>query len=162
MNIRRSHPLRTLCAALATALASTVSMAATVPLRATIQFNEQAVPMGAPCYLTGTISGSSTASTLGPIQLASQDCINPLSTTAFLFVSDHVVLTLDSGEQIFAAYGGTLSGTTGAIQGSYFIFGGTGRFRNASGLGRISGVENVNFTTGMGVGKIDLNGTVSY
>ena len=71
-------------------------------------------------------------------------------------------LTLDSGEQIFAAYGGTLSGTTGAIQGSYFIFGGTGRFRNASGLGRISGVENVNFTTGMGVGKIDLNGTVSY
>ena len=162
MHIRRSRPLCTLAAALAPALVSTVSMAATVPLRATLQFNEQAVPMGPPCYLTGMISGSSIASTLGPIQFASKDCINPLSATTFLFVSDQVVLTLDSGEQIFAAYGGTLSGTTGAIQGSYFIFGGTGRFQHASGIGRISGFENVNFTTGMGAGKIDLNGTVSY
>jgi hypothetical protein len=162
MNIRRSHHFRTLAAALATALVSTVSMAATVPLRATVQFNEQAVPLGPPCYLTGMISGNSTASTLGAIQLTSKDCINPLSATTFLFVSDHVVLTLEDGEQIFAAYGGTLSAGTGAIQGSYFIFGGTGRFQHAGGIGRISGFENVNFTTGMGAGTIDLRGTLTY
>jgi hypothetical protein len=162
MKIRRSHHLRTLAVALATALLPTVSMAATVALRATIEFNEQTVPMGPPCFLTGTISGNSTASSVGPIRLASSDCINPLSATTFLFVSDQVVLTMNSGEQIFAAYGGTLSATTGAIRGAYFIYGGTGRFQNASGVGKISGFENVNTTTGMGAGKIDLNGTLSY
>jgi hypothetical protein len=162
MNIRRSHHLRTLAVVLATALLSTASIAATVTLRATIDFTEQAVPLGPPCFLTGTIVGNTTASSVGPFQLASTDCINPLSATTFLFVSDQVVLTMNSGEQIFASYGGTLSATTGAIRGAYFIYGGTGRFHNASGVGRISGFENVNTTTGMGKGKIDLNGTLSY
>jgi hypothetical protein len=156
----RSHHLRTLAVALTGALLSSASLAATIPLRATIAFQEVVAPIGPPCYLTGNISGAGTAFRLGTLHLASSDCINPLSSTSFLFVSDQVVLSLDSGEQIFAAYGGTLSATTGAIQGTYFIFGGTGRFQNATGVGRISGFENL--STNPPAGTIDLNGTLSY
>ena len=92
----------------------------------------------------------------------STDCINPLSTTSFLFVSDAVSLTVEGGDQLWAAYGGTLSATNGAVTGTYVIIGGTGRFQHATGLGTIEGHEAIDFRTGSGVGQIQLKGTLFY
>jgi hypothetical protein len=137
--------------------------ASSVPLRATITIAEQVVPSSkAGCLLTGSITGVGTTTKLGAIQLSSTDCINPLSTTAFLFVSDAVTLTVDGGDQLWAAYGGTLSATSGEIKGTYVIIGGTGRFEHATGVGTIEGVELIDVQTGSGNGQIQLKGTVFY
>jgi hypothetical protein len=153
------------CLALVTALFSTVSVAAssTVPLQATIAFTEQVAPStDAKCLLTGTISGDGSAPRFGTVQLASVDCINALSATSFLFMSDEVVLTVANGDQIWVAYVGTLSAASGAIRGTFFIFGGTGRFENATGAGTIGGSEVLDFSTGAGKGRIQLKGAVTY
>jgi hypothetical protein len=151
------------CVGALIALVSTATIATTtVPLRATIGFTEQ---VGAPsfgCALTGTIDGFGTAGKLGALHLTSTDCINPLSATQFVFVSDEVVLDFGNGDQIFAAYGGTLSANTGAIHGSYFIYGGSGRFENARGIGTIEGFEGLDFETGKGSGQVQLKGTLTY
>ena len=166
MTVQRSQHVWLYCVALVTALFSTAAIAAPVaaPFRATIAFTEQVGPTAtnADCALTGTISGVGTAPKLGTVHLTSVDCINPLSPTSFLFLSDEVVLTLDGGDQIWAAYGGTLSATDGVIKGTYFIFGGTGRFANAAGVGKIDGFEAIDFGTGAGRGQIQLNGTLAY
>ena len=136
-----------------------------VPFQATIAIMEQVGPptiTDAHCTLIGTISGTGSASALGPLNVASRDCINPVSSTTFVFVSDNVVLTTADGNQIWAAYGGTLSAGTGNIQGTYFIVGGTGRFKHAKGIGILSGFEAVDFATGTGEGQIQLKGTLSY
>lgn len=137
--------------------------ASVVPLRATIVISEQVTASTqAGCLLTGAITGNGSTTNLGAIQLASTDCINPLSTTTFLFVSDAVVLTVDGGDQLWAAYGGTLSANNGAIKGTYVIIGGTGRFAHATGLGTIDGAEQIDFATGQGVGQIQLKGTLLF
>jgi hypothetical protein len=137
--------------------------ASVVPLRATIAITEQVAPSTqAGCLLQGAITGNGSTTKLGAVQLASTDCINPLSATTFLFVSDAVVLTVDGGDQLWAAYGGTLSANNGAIKGTYVIIGGTGRFTHATGLGTIDGVEQIDFATGQGIGQIQLKGTLVY
>lgn len=151
------------CIACIASLFPVAAAAAYLPLNATINFNEQVRPSTDPrCVLIGSIGGSGTATRLGSLQSTSSDCINPVSTTSFIFVSDDVVLQLDTGEQIFAAYGGTLSATTGEIRGTYFIFGGTGRFTHATGVGTIQGGERIDFQTGQGTGQIQLKGTLFY
>jgi hypothetical protein len=164
--VQRSQHAWFYCVALATALFSTLSVAApgAAPFRATIAFTEQVVPTttNANCALTGTISGVGTEPKIGTVHLTSVDCINPLSPTSFLFLSDEVVLAADGGDQIWAAYGGTLSATDGVIKGTYFIFGGTGRFANAAGVGKIDGFEAIDFLTGAGRGQIQLKGTLGY
>ena len=151
------------CIACIASLFPVAAAAAYLPLSALITFNEQVRPSTEPrCLLIGSIGGSGTATRLGSLSATSNDCINPVSTTSFIFVSDDVVLQLDSGEQIFAAYGGTLSATTGEIRGTYFIFGGTGRFSHATGVGTIQGGERIDFQTGQGTGQIELKGTLFY
>ena len=153
------------CVALVAALFSTISIAAstTASFRATIAFTEQVAPSpDTNCYLSGDLSGIGMATKLGSVHLTSTDCINPLSPTSFLFLSDELVLTVDNGDQIWAAYGGTLSATNGVIKGTYFIFGGTGRFDNATGVGTIDGFEAIDFPTGAGRGQIQLKGTLSH
>lgn len=137
--------------------------ASSVPLRATIAIIEQVTPSSqAGCLLTGAITGSGTTTKLGAVQLASTDCINAVSATTFLFVSDAVVLTVDGGDQLWAAYGGTLSASSGAIKGTYVVIGGTGQFEHATGLGTIDGAEQIVFATGQGSGQIQLKGTIFY
>jgi hypothetical protein len=164
----RRRPANTwlFCVALATGLFSPWVLAgpSVVPLRATIVFTEQVAPSTDPaehCVLIGTISGSGVTTKLGPVQLASRDCINPVTPTSFLFLSDDVVLTV-GGDEIWAAYGGTLSAADGAIKGTYFIFGGTGRFAHATGVGTLDGFEALDFATDAGRGQIQLKGTVAY
>ena len=160
MNRRSLNRIRVFCVAALMALVSTATIAATtVPIRATIVFDEHVG--GAPipgCALTGTIAGGGTAGKLGALRMTSTDCINPLSATKFLFVSDEVVLEFANGDQIWAAYGGTLSATDGAIRGSYFIFGGTGAFTDARGIGTIEGVESMATSEG----QVQLKGTLTY
>lgn len=164
MTTVRSQPAWLCCLALVTALFSTsVAASSTVPLQATVAFTEQVAPSTDPkCLLTGTISGEGSAPRFGTVQLASVDCINALSATSFLFLSDEVVLTVANGDQIWAAYVGTLSASSGAIRGTFFIFGGTGRFENATGAGTIGGSEVIDFSTGTGKGRIQLKGAVTY
>ena len=164
MSRRRLHASLS-CIALSIPLFFWVSSASasSVPLRATIAITEQVVPSSqVGCLLTGTITGIGTTTNLGAIHLTSTDCINPLSTTAFLFVSDAVTLTVDGGDQLWAAYGGTLFANNGVIKGTYVIIGGTGRFEHATGLGTINGVEQIDLQTGSGNGQIQLKGTVFY
>jgi len=151
------------CIALVAALFSSASLAAkTIPFNATIQFEEQIGAATGTCFLTGAISGNGTATEIGPVSLASVDCINPISATSFLFVSDKVVLGVANGDQIWAAYAGSLSLTDGSIRGTYFVFGGTGRFKHARGFGTIQGSEAIDFRSGSGTGTITLTGTLVY
>jgi hypothetical protein len=110
----------------------------------------------------GTISGRGTADRLGAVDLASRDCIVPLAPTLYLFTSRQVVLTLAHGDEIWAAYGGTLSAESGAITGTYLIYGGTGRFANATGAGTLRGFETLDLATGAGTGRIELRGTLAH
>lgn len=164
MNRRFSKVVSTGCMALAPFLFPATSLAASptvVPLQATIAIAEQVLPAteaDAHCTLIGAISGTGSAGSLGPLTVTSRDCINPANATSFVFASDEVVLTTAGGDQIWAAYGGTLSASTGQIQGAYVIFGGTGRFKRAKGIGTIDGFENIS----VGSGQIQLKGTLAY
>ena len=152
------------CFALIAAVFAPLSSAAPASFQATIFFSEVVVPTGstAPCVLVGTISGTGVASKVGAVHLASTDCINPLppTGTSFAFSSSQVVLTTSRGDQIWATYTGVLS-AEGIITGAYVVYGGTGHFANATGLGSIQGSETIDFATGMGSGQIRLQGTLS-
>ena len=84
--------------------------------------------------LLGLIAGTGTLTGIGPVQLSSTDCINPLTANSFTFTSDDVVLTTANGDQIWATYSGVL-GADGTLSGTYMFVGGTGRFATASGSG---------------------------
>ena len=143
---------------LVAAVYSAASLAASIiPFTANFAFTETLGPPTSTCILTGDISGTGTATKLGAVSLASEDCINPISTTTFVFTSDKVVLGANGG-QIWAAYAGTLSATDGSIHGTYFVFGGTGRFKDARGIGIIEGYEDLS----AGSGAITLKGTLTY
>jgi len=139
--------------------------AAPLSFQATINFSEQVVPNdpGIPCFATGTINGTGTTNRIGPITVASTDCINPLPPlfNSFGFASHNVALTASNGDQLFATYAGILS-AEGRINGSYIIYGGTGRFAHATGAGVLSGFEAIDFTTGTGTGQITLRGVLAH
>jgi hypothetical protein len=146
----------------ATLFASGVAKAkSAVPFKATIAITESIQPIGSgPCFLLGDISGTGLATHLGKLTLASRDCINPISETAFSFFSDQLILTVANGDQVFATYSGTLTaeGTIGVITGGYQITGGTGRFAQATGAGTVQGVEDLS----TGKGEVQLIGSISY
>jgi hypothetical protein len=132
-----------------------------VPFKATVSIAESIQVVGsAPCLLVGNISGTGTATHVGNISVASTDCINPISETAFSFFSlNKLVITAANGDQIFATYSGTLSvqGQFGVISGGYLIVGGTGRYTRATGAGTLNGQEDLV----AGRGQIQLFGTIS-
>ena len=104
------------------------------------------------------------ATKLGAVTLASTDCINPLTPTftSFVFSSTGgVVLTTMNGDMVLATYSGILS-SDGAITGTYVIHGGTGRAANAAGSGTLQGFEAIDLASGAGIGRIRLEGTLSF
>lgn len=139
--------------------------AAPLSFQATINIAEQVIPTetGTPCFAAGYINGTGTATKIGPITVTSTDCINPLppSFTSFGFASHNVVLTTSSGDQLYATYAGILS-AEGRINGSYVIYGGTGRYAHAVGAGVLSGFEAIDQQTGAGNGQITLKGVLAY
>ena len=157
--------LQPLLLAVVAVLLSPAVVAAPLSFQATIDFSEQVVPTGTqtPCFLMGTINGTGTTNRIGPISVASTDCINPLPPffTSFGFASHNVVLTTANGDQLYATYAGILS-AEGRITGSYVIFGGTGRFARAAGAGILSGFEAIDLKTGAGNGQITLKGVLAY
>ena len=143
----------------ATLFASGVAEAqSAVPFKATVAITELIQP-GDQCFLEGDISGTGLATHLGKVTLVSRDCIIPKSPTEFAFYSNQLVLTVANGDQIRAAYSGSLTfeGTVGVISGGYQNVGGTGRFSHASGAGAVQGVKEIT-----GHGSVQLTGTISY
>jgi hypothetical protein len=138
---------------------------APLPFRAAIAISESIQVTGtSPCFLIGEISGTGVAAHLGSLTITSTDCITPMSETTFSFLSQNVVLTTASGEQIFVDYSGTfnINGSVGTIVGGYRITGGTGRFADAEGAGAVRGTENLSADLSAGEGRITLVGTISY
>ena len=146
----------------ATLFASGVAEAqSAVPFKATVAITELIQP-GDQCFLEGDISGTGLATHLGKVTLVSSDCINPANETGtkFSFFSNELVITVvANGDQIRAAYSGSLTfeGTVGVISGGYQNVGGTGRFSHASGAGAVQGVKEIT-----GHGSVQLTGTISY
>jgi hypothetical protein len=94
--------------------------------------------------------------------VTSTDCITPIDASTYSFGSTELVFTAVDGDRIFARYSGTLSieGGVAAINGGFQIFGGTGRFAQATGAGALQGVENI--ATVPATGQVQLIGTISY
>jgi len=131
-----------------------------VPFSATINITEELSPDGTLCPLVGTISGTGIATQLGRVAVRSMDCVQPRGAT-FTFSSLQVVLTAANGDQIFVNYLGTLNTLTGAIQGTYTIADGTGRFDHATGGGTMVGSEDISGFP-RAAGQLELKGTISY
>jgi len=133
----------------------------TVPFKGTFAIAESIQFIGTPqCMLAGQISGTGLVTLVGKVTLDSIDCINPISETEFSFSSDQLVLTVANGDQIFATYSGILrkEGPVGIISGGYQIVGGTGLYSLARGAGTVQGVEDIS----TGIGRVQLNGTITY
>ena len=159
---------RNACVALVLACCAPLALAVTVPLHGSISISEQVIPVGATeCDLIGLVSGTGVLAPLGPVTLASTDCINVEADGLYTFGSTAIVLTTATGERLLATYSGTLSPTaipgTYTISGGFAILGGTGRFAKVSGGGgTIQGHEAIDPFAGMGTGQVQLRGTLSF
>ena len=126
-----------------------------VPFKASVstqEFINPFVPDFTRCPVAGLVgktSGQGTASHMGAVTLAATDC--PL-TTDFVnfFVSDgRLTLTAANGDKLQAIYSGTLLPVPGAnppvhaINGTFLVTGGTGRFAGARGGGSLQGSEDI-------------------
>lgn len=160
--------IRTACAtALAVAALSAVAGPTNVPFSARLTTQEQIGPNPAQCqsvpYLAGLTSGSGQATHLGQVTGTAQDCIAPPAAGyTYTFSNGKLTLIAANGDELRATYAGTLNPTSVppifAVTGTYQITGGTGRFTNASGSGRLGGTENLQ----TGQGQLLLDGTISY
>jgi hypothetical protein len=142
------------------AAAQAAKPTAGVPFSATINITEQLARDGTLCPLVGTISGTGIATQIGRVAVRSTDCVQPRGAT-FTFSSLQVVLTAPNGDQIFVNYLGTLNTATGAIQGTYTIVDGTGRFDHATGGGTMVGSEDISGFPNA-TGQLQLTGTIDY
>lgn len=175
----------------ALALLSTVGSAAMAgsprPFQATLQITENVtLTYALPCFAIGTITATGTASHMGQVTAASQDCINPAGVPvlnlpmSFAFVSQStaaggstgttssttgLTFTAANGDRLFVSYSGLLTaqsfGAPHAVTGAFLITGGTGRFAGASGTGTVTGYEDISQGTS-GFGQVYLNGTIVY
>ena len=163
----KSTALALALGASAAVLAPAALAAQVQPFSATVNVTESVAPNPNPtpaCVLLGDVSGTGTAS-VGDVSIASQDCIVPLSETGpFVFSSQDIVLTSRNGA-MYGHYAGVLlpTGNPGVytVAGTYWITGGTGRYKHASGTGILTGTESL--ALGLGAtGTIALRGILSY
>ena len=139
-----------------------------VPFKASVAAQETLRPDGVTCpvppYLVGLTTGTGTASHLGAVTLVSSDCITPGLNT-FTFSNGHLTFTAANGDELRAAYNGSLQPFPGAppfslysISGTVTFASGTGRFTSASGSGYLQGTENIQ----TGQGQFNVTASLSY
>jgi hypothetical protein len=114
-------------------------------------------------YLTGTSTGSGSATLLGKVTFNSSDCITPeLNMTTFTFTRGKLKLVGADGDELHGEYSGQLLPTpvvpNFVLAGAIRITGGTGKFKNATGAGVMQGTENLQTFQG----HINFNLVVSY
>lgn len=125
-----------------------------VPFKASVSTQEvlsvdaQRCPGFAP-FLVGTTTGKGIASHMGAVTLAATDCPLTQDGVNFFFSDGRLTLTAANGDKLKAMYSGTLLPVPGAnppvhaINGTFAVTGGTGRFAGARCLGSLQGSEDV-------------------
>jgi hypothetical protein len=113
-----------------------------------------------PSNFGGNIAGYGNSDLFGRVVFLSSDCITPNGVN-FTFSDGHFMITTMSGDLVFANYSGqfvaTGVGTNYVFSNATFqITGGTGKYARASGVGTISGGEDM----ATGKGTIQLTGRV--
>ena len=110
--------------------------------------------------IVGKTLATGNAPHLGKTTGTATDCIT--LGAAFTFSLGKLTVSAANGDQVNIEYSGILAPTgptpVFAITGTYTIKGGTGRFQNASGSGRLSGTENIQTFQG----ELTLTGLISY
>lgn len=156
------------CLALVSVVVAPMAVAgpATKPFQATIavteQFFEPPETFPAECDFGVVLSGKGVATGIGVVSVSSVDCAVAREDGYLAFQSlGAITVKAENGDQVFARYSGLIS-PAGAINGSYFILGGTGRFAKATGSGSLNGSETINAETGTATGQIKLNGTMGF
>ena len=117
---------------------------------------------------TGAITVVGTASLLGRVTGGGTDCISYVTfgpPPSFRFDNGKLTLRAANGDEVHAEYFGRFTptdpsqpSTIYAIEGTFVVKGGTGRFASAMGQGVLGGTENI--TTFQGL--LELSGTISY
>lgn len=114
--------------------------------------------------LLGMTTGTGTASHMGAVTLQATDCPLTQDFVNFFVSNGRLTLTAANGDQLNADYWGTLLPIPGAnpplhaINGSFSVTGGTGRFSGAHGGGSLQGRQDL--ATLKGVYEVD--GRLSY
>ena len=143
--------------AIGAAAASPLAMAdqRQVPFKASVVTQEVLNPL-APDFtrcplsgLVGTTTGQGTASHMGAVTLMATDCPLTNDYVNFFFSDGRLTLTAANGDKLTATYSGSLLPVPGAnppvhaINGSFAVTGGTGRFAGARGGGSLQGSEDL-------------------
>ena len=146
---RLALPLLLLCAA---ASAPAGADQRPVPFKASVITQETLTLDPGRCpasFLVGTTTGKGTASQMGAVTLAATDCPLTQDGVNFFFSDGRLTLTAANGDKLTASYGGTLLPVPGAnppvhaINGTFSVTGGTGRFAGARGGGSLQGSEDI-------------------
>lgn len=127
----------------------------TVPFKASVT-TQEVLTMGHAALkrcpasgLLGTTTGQGTASYMDAVSLVATDCPVTLDGVNFFFRDGQMTLTAANGDRLKAIYSGTLLPVPGtdpvvhAINGTFSVTGGTGRFGGARGGGSLQGTEDL-------------------
>ena len=141
---------RTIAIAIAVAIAAAgasgaeaVAAAGPRPFGATLEGHSNAVPTSDPCVLTITEGGTGKAVHMGAIAWASSETLNLCSNPEGADVQGELVMTAANGDEVFGRYVSLVRPDFQAgvftFTGRWEIVSGTGRFRNVTGEGTLSG-----------------------
>jgi hypothetical protein len=170
-NFVKRNPVSTLFVMSAIGITAGITDVMSSPLAITAVIHETVIPTSldpsSRCTspYEGIITGNGTSPLLGKVSFEASDCITPVDN--YFSFDGKMVLTVSSGDQIFAEYHGlfiptsypsiyTISNPTPNIP-PLTIDGGTGNFKNAKGSGNLLGGEDLQ----SGWGVMQVSGTIS-
>ncbi|TFZ03297.1 hypothetical protein [Ramlibacter rhizophilus] len=116
----------------------------------------------------GTLNGTGHATHLGAVQLYGSHCISSEPGTppaAFTVYDGQMAMRAANGDVVMADYSGVFSlVVTGSytFEGQYVVTGGTGRFQNASGTGRLYGALQGDVPSFQQAVSMDAQGEIDY
>ena len=114
--------------------------------------------------LVGTTTGQGTASHMGSVTLLATDCPLTQDGVNFFFSDGRLTLTAANGDKLTASYSGSLLPVPGAsppvhaINGTFSVTGGSGRFAGARGGGSLQGSEDIVTLKG----RYEVKGMLSF